>query len=278
MGDLLALTAGGTLPEVAQTDPATPPSLHTPWSPDVVADHIGVTNPERTRRGDAVADPEERPFPTHSSVSPGPRSSRASVRSRACSTWSTWTTASTCDRVSTPQPTAGAELSIAATRAGVVDTTAGQVISVDVRISAGDELIATAAGALHGARTHRLRRAGRPGLGVPDAEDKPRARLDRFTVTAPHHMGAFAAVSGDHNPLHTDVPAARLAGFDGPIVARHVALRRRAARCCVGGCHPPPAADPQLAGPLGRTRCCRTPRWRSPSSAPAWSAATPSSR
>ena len=31
-------------------------------------------------------------------------------------------------------------------------------------------------------------------------------------------MGAFAAVSGDHNPLHTDVPAARLAGFDGPIV------------------------------------------------------------
>ncbi len=31
-------------------------------------------------------------------------------------------------------------------------------------------------------------------------------------------MGAFAAVSGDHNPLHTDVPAARLAGFEGPIV------------------------------------------------------------
>ncbi len=42
--------------------------------------------------------------------------------------------------------------------------------------------------------------------------------MDRFTVTAPHHMAAFAAVSGDHNPLHTDVAAARLAGFDAPIV------------------------------------------------------------
>ena len=70
-----------------------------------------------------------------------------------------------------------------------------------------------------------------PTSVAPDAEEKPRARLDRFTVTAPHHMAAFAAVSGDHNPLHTDVAAARLAGFDAPDRARHVALGRGAARC-----------------------------------------------
>ena len=93
------------------------------------------------------------------------------------------------------------------------------MISVDVTISTSDdETVATL--------TERFMVRGRVGdsaLAAPaplatDAEEKPRARLDRFTVTAPHHMGAFAAVSGDHNPLHTDVPAARLAGFDGPIV------------------------------------------------------------
>ena len=92
------------------------------------------------------------------------------------------------------------------------------MIAVDVRISTGEELVAT----LH----ERFMVRGRVGADelsapaslAPDAEEKPRARLDRFTVTAPHHMGAFAAVSGDHNPLHTDVPAARLAGFEGPIV------------------------------------------------------------
>ena len=48
------------LPEV--TDDAGPPSC-TSWSPDLVADHIGVTEPARTRRGDAVADPQEQAVP-----------------------------------------------------------------------------------------------------------------------------------------------------------------------------------------------------------------------
>ena len=53
-------------------------------------------------------------------------------------------------------------------------------------------------------------------------------------------MGAFAAVSGDHNPLHTDVPAARLAGFDGPIVHGMwlSAVAQRAA-ASVGATHHP---------------------------------------
>ena len=79
-----------------------------------------------------------------------------------------------------------------------------------------------------------------PAPLAKQAQEATRARLDRFTVTAPHHMAAFAAVSGDHNPLHTDVPAARLAGFDGPIVHGMwlSAVAQRAA-ASVGATHHP---------------------------------------
>ncbi len=59
MGELLALTAGGTLPEVIDGTA----TARATWSPDLVADHIGVTSPDRTRRGDAIADPEEHAVP-----------------------------------------------------------------------------------------------------------------------------------------------------------------------------------------------------------------------
>ena len=59
MGELLALTAGGTLPEVVDGTA----TVRATWSPDLVADHIGVTSPDRTRRGDAIADPEEQAVP-----------------------------------------------------------------------------------------------------------------------------------------------------------------------------------------------------------------------
>ena len=237
MGALLALTAGGTLPEVTEGVSGGTAVVHVPWSGDVVSDHIGVTSPARTRRGDAVADPEEQAVPD-------------------ALVGLAWPAVFACigaveglldlvhlDHrilVAGALPDYSTELSIAATRAGVVDTTAGQVISVDVRISAGEELIATL--------EERFMVRGRTGAAdltapvsvAPDAEDKPRARLDRFTVTAPHHMGAFAAVSGDHNPLHTDDAAARLAGFDGPIVHGMwlSAVAQRAA-ASVGATHHP---------------------------------------
>ena len=111
---------------------------------------------------------------------------------------------------------------------------------MDVTIAAGETSVATL--------TERFMVRGRvgseelvaPAALAPEATDKPRAKLDRFKVTAPHHMGAFAAVSGDHNPLHTDVPAARLAGFDGPIVHGMwlSAVAQRAA-ASVGATHHP---------------------------------------
>ena len=51
-----------------------------------------------------------------------------------------------------------------------------------------------------------------------NATDTPRRRRRDVTVTAPSDMSAFAVVSGDHNPIHTDRAAALLAGLESPIV------------------------------------------------------------
>lgn len=245
MRELLTLTAGGALPEV---DDGTAVVLAT-WSTDLAADHVGVTTPFRTRRGDAVTDPEEQAVPdalvglawpaVFACIGPVEGlldlvhlDHRIAVSQSGSETLAGARCATT-------------DLMITATRRSITATTAGRVISVEVRISTAlegreDETVAT----LH----ERFMVRGRVGTEeltapealAPDAEEKPRARLDRFTVTAPDHMGAFAAVSGDHNPLHTDVAAARLAGFDGPIVHGMwlSAVTQRAA-ASVGASHHP---------------------------------------
>ncbi len=234
MGALLALTAGGTLPEISKDGAAV---SHTAWTADLVADHIGVTSPHRTRRGDDVADPQEQAVPDTlvGLAWPAVFASIGAVEGLL-------------DLVHLDHrievlgdlPVSETELTVTATRGAVSDTTAGQVITVDATIAVGDDVLATL--------TERFMVRGRVGseeLAAPaplatDAKEKPRAKLDRFKVTAPHHMGAFAAVSGDHNPLHTDVPAARLAGFDGPIVHGMwlSAVAQRAA-ASVGATHHP---------------------------------------
>ncbi len=187
------------------------------WTPELVADHVGVTNPARTRKGDVVTDPAAEAVPD-------------------ALVGLAWPAVFACigaveglldlvhldHRITVgTMPTEACELQISATRAGVVDTTNGQVISVEVRIwttTDGEDVLVARL-------LERFMVRGRTGsaeLAAPAPLAKPakeatRARLDRFTVTAPTHMGAFAAVSGDHNPLHTDLAAARLAGFDAPI-------------------------------------------------------------
>jgi 3-hydroxybutyryl-CoA dehydratase len=51
---------------------------------------------------------------------------------------------------------------------------------------------------------------------IADLQAGASARVE-FTVTA-EDMIAFAALSGDHNPLHTDDAFARAKGFDGAVV------------------------------------------------------------
>jgi fatty acid synthase len=235
MGALLALTAGGSLPEVTDGSAV----LETRYTPDLVADHVGVTSPTRTRRGDAVADPQEQAVPDTLVGLAWP-----AVFACIGAVEGLLDLVHLDHRIemtgTLPAHGAGVDLTITATRSGVVDTTAGQVIAVEVTVRNGEDVVAT----LHERFMVRGRAGAEelsaPAALAPGAEDKPRARLDRFTVTAPHHMAAFAAVSGDHNPLHTDLAAARLAGFERPIVHGMwlSAVAQRAA-ASVGATHRP---------------------------------------
>ena len=51
-----------------------------------------------------------------------------------------------------------------------------------------------------------------------DIESRPRLTVASATVAAPDCMDAFAAISGDHNPIHRSVLVARLVGLGEPIV------------------------------------------------------------
>ena len=172
MGELLALTAGGHLPEV--TDGTAQPPSHRPvvarrWSPTT-----SVSPTRRAPAGRRRRRPRGRGRPRR----PRRPGLAGCLRLHRCGRGPA--------RPGPPRPphhrghdlpTEACELQIAATRAGVVDTTAGQVISVDVRISAtARSLVATPQRALHGARTHRLGRAGRPGLGRQPTPRTSRAR------------------------------------------------------------------------------------------------------
>ncbi|MGB6058799.1 MAG: acyltransferase domain-containing protein, partial [Microthrixaceae bacterium] len=53
---------------------------------------------------------------------------------------------------------------------------------------------------------------------TPVVNERPRKTVARVRVTTPPSMDAFAAVSGDHNPIHRSVAVARLAGLGAPIV------------------------------------------------------------
>ena len=133
-----------------------------------------------------------------------------------------------------PMPDAQAELFITATASAATDTEYGRVVPVSVTIKNAD---GTALAALEERFAIRGRtgpveltdpqRAG--GAMTDNATETPRRRRRDVTVTAPTNMSAFAVVSGDYNPIHTD-RRGRAAG--GPGIAhraRHVAVGRGAA-------------------------------------------------
>jgi fatty acid synthase len=122
-----------------------------------------------------------------------------------------------------PMPTKKSELTVTATASAAVDTEVGRVVPVSVTISAAD-------GTKLATLEERFAIRGRTGaIALTDpaqaggaitdnATDTPRRRRRDVTVTAPTDMSAFAVVSGDHNPIHTDRAAALLAGLKSPIV------------------------------------------------------------
>lgn len=123
----------------------------------------------------------------------------------------------------TPMPKSVAELTVTATASDATDTEVGRVVPVSVVISdaEGTELARLEERFAIRGRTGAVEledpvRAG--GAMTDNATDTPRRRRRDVTMTAPTDMSAFAVVSGDHNPIHTDRAAALLAGLKGPIV------------------------------------------------------------
>nr|MCH9700870.1 DUF1729 domain-containing protein [Actinomycetes bacterium] len=129
-------------------------------------------------------------------------------------------------------PTVKSDLNVTATVAPAVDTEVGRVVPVSVTISAasagdtgpdGSPKVLAALQerfAIRG-RTGSVELTDPPRAGgaiTDNATDTPRRRRRDVTVTAPVDMSAFAVVSGDHNPIHTDRAAALLAGLEKPIV------------------------------------------------------------
>lgn len=119
-------------------------------------------------------------------------------------------------------PAEQAELSVVARLREVSDTSYGRVVAVDIDITAGDREVAalTERFAIRGrSTTGDLADPARAGgvLG-DDVRDTPRKKRAAARLTAPRNLRAFAAVTGDHNPIHTSVAAARLAGLGAPIV------------------------------------------------------------
>ncbi len=185
MGTLLALTGGGTLPEVVDGTARTTAT----WSPDLVADHVSVTSPGRTRRGDAVIDPEEEAVPDALVGLAWP-----AVFAAIGPVEGLLDLVHLDHRITVGEGLAelsrreATELTIAATRTGAVRTTAGEVISVEVRDLGRRAERRPAPRAVHGPRPHRLRRAVHSGpAGQAGQGDQPRpARPVHRDGSAPH--------------------------------------------------------------------------------------------
>ncbi len=118
-------------------------------------------------------------------------------------------------------PDAPTGLHVSARVQEVADTEFGRVVTVDVDVTADGETVATLVErfAVRG-RIGDADLAARAPAGATggDVRDTPRRRRAKTTVVAPTDLRAFAEVSGDHNPIHTSVAAARLAGLGAPIV------------------------------------------------------------
>ncbi len=122
-----------------------------------------------------------------------------------------------------PMPEGKSELTVTATASAAVDTEVGRVVpvSVTIRDANGKDLARLEERFAIRGRTGAVALTDPPQAGgaiTDNATDTPRRRRRDVAVTAPTDMSAFAVVSGDHNPIHTDRAAALLAGLKAPIV------------------------------------------------------------
>ncbi len=154
----------------------------------------------------------------------------------------------------TTMPKTPSELTVTATSSAATDTEYGRVIPVSVTIredeaAGGRELARLEERFAIRGRTGSAELADPPRAGgaiTDNATDTPRRRRRDVTVTAPTDMSAFAVVSGDHNPIHTDRAAALLAGLKSPIV--HGMWLSAAAQHAVAATDGKPAPPARVVG------------------------------
>ncbi|MFD6393166.1 fatty acid synthase subunit beta domain-containing protein [Nocardia sp. NPDC060259] len=226
MSALLGVAAGQSLPEVK----AGVAHLNLAWMPDLVADHAGVTGSG---------------LPTTLSTL---GRTAPDVLVGACwpAVFAVLGAARTAHNGSVIEgmldlvhldhqiellnelPTETGILVVRAESGAVVDTDMGRV--VEVAVTVGLILDQGLEAAPLARLVERFAIRGRNGAGEltdppraagavsDDATDTPRRRRRDVTMAAPRAMHAFAAVSGDHNPIHTSDAAAKLAGLGSPIV------------------------------------------------------------
>ncbi|BDU01982.1 putative fatty acid synthase Fas [Nocardia sputorum] len=229
MSALLALAAGQDLPEVK----GKVAHVNLAWTPDLIADHAGVTGSGLP----ATLSTLGRTVPDVLVGACWPAVFAVLGATRTAQGESVIEGMLDLVHLDHQVHLAGelpAETSVLAVRAEAgetLDTDLGRVVEVHVRITAMLDKPETGMSMpVLATLTERFAIRGRTGAGeltdppraagtVSDAAtDTPRRRRRDVTIVAPRTMHAFAAVSGDHNPIHTSDAAAKLAGLGSPIV------------------------------------------------------------
>ncbi|MFF1945010.1 fatty acid synthase subunit beta domain-containing protein [Rhodococcus qingshengii] len=225
MSALLAVAAGQELPTVKNGKAR----LNVAWVPDRIADHAGVTGSglpaTLSVSGKAVPDVVVGAcWPAVFAVLGAAKLDSLSVIEGMLDLVHLDHTVDFVGEL----PSETSILVVNAEVASVLDTDLGRVVEVKVEVGAmlGEGLDAPAVVTM----TERFAIRGRTGAGeladparaggsISDAAvDTSRRRRRDAKILAPVSMGAFAQVSGDHNPIHTSDNAALLAGLGTPIV------------------------------------------------------------
>ncbi len=260
MSALLGVAAGQALPEVKNSVA----HLNLAWTPDLVADHAGVTGSGLPAHLSTLG--RTVPDVLVGACWPAVFAVLGAARTEA----GTSVIEGMLDLVHLDHrvellrelPDATSILVVRAESGTVVDTDLGRVVEVEVTVG---EMRDQGLDVVPLARlTERFAIRGRTGSGEltdppraagtvsADATETPRRRRRDITMVAPRSMAAFAAVSGDHNPIHTSDSAAKLAGLGSPIV--HGMWLSAAAQHAVS------AVDPQATVPA-RTLTAWTTRF-----------------
>ncbi|GAB09541.1 fatty-acid synthase I [Gordonia araii NBRC 100433] len=225
MGEIVRVAAGGDLTSTdVSSDGEVTARASVSWDPNLVADHRGVTTaslPSTLAPEPGLTVPDVFVGLSWPSVFALVGAARTDAGTPVVEGLLDLVHLDHAIAVHAPAPGERAELSVTATLRGVTDTTVGRVLAVDVELTDGATRLAS--------MRERFAIRGRLGDGdladpvraggLPDDErDATRKFLRAATIVAPRAMDGFALVSGDHNPIHTDVNAAALAGLGEPIV------------------------------------------------------------